>query len=71
MAKVPRLSVKLDSEGKQPYLGGQIRPEDLYKKLKEPNQVLLVEDMHGKPCTLKCKGCNTLLSPDNPTQVCK
>jgi len=31
MAKVPRFSVKLGSEGRQPYVGSQLKPKYLFK----------------------------------------
>jgi hypothetical protein len=74
------LTVKLDSEGKQTYLGSWYKPQDLLKKLQHPSQlkdikkkfeVTIAEDVSGKPCALQRKNCKQLISANNPSQSYK
>ena len=70
--------MKLDKEGKQPYMGARLTPADLLKKLKcggvkqwQPNFTAIIKPECGGLCVLERKACKMNLSPVNRARAQK
>eukprot|EP00983_Pelagomonas_calceolata_P064960 1148386-Pelagomonas_calceolata.AAC.2 len=42
------------------------RPAQL-KEHKQRFDIVIVEELPGRPCALRCKGCKDIISPANPS----
>ena len=67
----------LDGDGKQKYVSGPIKPQELLAKLKKASHPWdgklcpVVREEYGGLCVLECKECRQPLSANNPSKFFK